>query len=96
MKSLAANNSIPIVLIPLYGTEEMAGKIEYYLRETYNMEQCHVVNSQIVRFSTGDAKAVLEDTVRGADVYILVADYMGQADLFAGDPQARQAQPLPP
>ena len=72
MKSLAANNSIPIVLIPLYGTEEMAGKIEYYLRETYNMEQCHVVNSQIVRFSTGDAKAVLEDTVRGADVYILV------------------------
>ena len=39
MKSLAANNSIPIVLIPLYGTEEMAGKIEYYLREAYNMEQ---------------------------------------------------------
>ena len=72
MSSLAATHSIPIVLIPLDGTEELAGKIEYYLRETYNMEQCHVVNSQIVRFSTGDAKAVLEDTVRGADVYILV------------------------
>ena len=72
MSSLAANHSIPIVLIPLYGTEELASKIEYYLRETYNKEECHVVNSQIVRFSTGDAKAVLEDTVRGADVYILV------------------------
>ena len=72
MSSLAATHSIPIVLIPLDGTEELAGKIEYYLRETYNKEECHVVNSQIVRFSTGDAKAVLEDTVRGADVYILV------------------------
>ena len=71
MSSLA-NHSNPIVLIPLYGTEELADKIEYYLRETYNKEECHVVNSQIVRFSTGDAKAVLEDTVRGADVYILV------------------------
>ena len=65
MSSLAATHSIPIVLIPLDGTEELAGKIEYYLRETYNKEECHVVNSQIVRFSTGDAKAVLEDTVRG-------------------------------
>ena len=72
MSQLAANHSIPIVLIPLYGTEELSSKIEYYLRETYNKEECHVVNSQIVRFSTGDAKAVLEDTVRGADVYILV------------------------
>lgn len=72
MSPLTANHSIPIVLIPLYGTEELANKIEYYLRETYNKEECHVVNSQIVRFSTGDGKAVLEDTVRGADVYILV------------------------
>ena len=70
--SRLASHSIPIVLIPLYGTEELAGKIEYYLRETYNKEECHVVNSQIVRFSTGDAKAVLEETVRGADVYILM------------------------
>lgn len=72
MSSTAEKHSIPIVLIPLCGTEELSSKIEYYLRETYNKEECHVVNSQIVRFSTGDAKAVLEDTVRGADVYILM------------------------
>lgn len=72
MSPLAAKHSIPIVLIPLCGTEELSNKIEYYLRETYNKEECHVVNSQIVRFSTGDGKAVLEETVRGADVYILV------------------------
>ena len=72
MSPLAENHSIPIVLIPLYGTEELANKIEYYLRETYNKEECHVVNSRIVRFSTGDGKAILEETVRGADVYILV------------------------
>ena len=72
MSFLSANHSVPIVLMPLYGTEELAQKIEYYLRETYNKEECHVVNPEIVRFSTGDAKAVLEETVRGADVYILV------------------------
>lgn len=72
MSSLATNHSIPIVLMPLCGTEELARKIEYYLRETYNKEECYVVNAQIVRFSTGDAKAVLEETVRGADVYILM------------------------
>lgn len=72
MNPSGESHSIPIVLIPLYGTEELAQKIEYYLRETYNKEKCHVVSSQIVRFSTGDAKAVLEDTVRGADVYILM------------------------
>ncbi len=72
MNPSGQSHSIPIVLIPLYGTEELAQKIEYYLCETYNKEECHVVSSQIVRFSTGDAKAVLEDTVRGADVYILM------------------------
>ncbi len=72
MSKLTPTHSIPIVLIPLYGTEELAKKIEYYLRETYNKEECHVVNSNIIRFSTGDAKAVLEDTIRGADIYILM------------------------
>ncbi len=72
MDSLSSSLSIPIVIIPLYGTEELSQKIEYYLKETYNSEQCHVINSNIIRFSTGDAKAVLEQTVRGADVYILM------------------------
>ena len=67
--SRLASHSIPIVLIPLYGTEELAGKIEYYLRETYNKEECHVVNSQIVRFSTGDAKAAGGDGPRRGRVY---------------------------
>lgn len=72
MDSLPSPISIPIVIIPLYGTEELSQKIEYYLKETFNTEQCHVINSNIIRFSTGDAKAVLEQTVRGADVYILM------------------------
>jgi len=72
MDSLSSNLSTPIVIIPLYGTEELSQKIEYYLKEVYNTGQCHVINSNIIRFSTGDAKAVLEQTVRGADVYILM------------------------
>lgn len=72
MKQGEENQRWPIVLIPLYGTEEMVEKIEYYLKESYNVRNIHIVHSQIIRFSTGDAKAVLDETVRGADVYILV------------------------
>ena len=32
MSSKAEKHSIPIVLIPLCGTEELSSKIEYYLR----------------------------------------------------------------
>lgn len=72
MKLCEESQRNPIVLIPLYGTEEMVKKIEYYLKESYKVKNYHIVHSQIIRFSTGDAKAVLDETVRGADVYILV------------------------
>lgn len=62
----------PITILPLYGTEEISQKVKYYLETLYGVDACHVVESKIIRFSTGDAKAVLEQTVRGADVYIIV------------------------
>lgn len=62
----------PIALISLCGTEEMADKIMHYLTTVYNNEQCHIIKSQVIRFSTGDAKAVLDESIRGADVYILM------------------------
>lgn len=71
MDSLCASN-VPITLIPLYGTEVISKKIQYYLEKIYSIGVCHVVKSDILRFSTGDAKAVLNQTVRGTDVYIII------------------------
>ena len=60
----------PIAIIPLLGTEEITKKIEFYLRQIYQGE-CRIVDISLLRFSTGDAKVVLEETVRGMDVYII-------------------------
>lgn len=64
--------STPVVIIPLQGTEEISPKIIHHLQEMLAEDSCRVVNCDIVHFTTGDAKAVLLDTVRGADVYIIV------------------------
>lgn len=64
--------SIPITIIPLYGTEELVDKIKYFMEKIYPTEGFQIVEARILRFSTGDAKAVLEQTVRGTDVYIIV------------------------
>ena len=62
----------PITIIPLYGSEELIEKIRYYMEKIYPTEGFQVVEPKICRFATGDAKAILEQTVRGADVYLLV------------------------
>lgn len=62
----------PITIIPLYGTEELIQKIGYYMEKIYPTEGFQIVEPNICRFSTGDAKASLEQTVRGTDVYLLV------------------------
>lgn len=64
--------SHPIALVPLCGTEELADQIMHYLKTVYNNEQCKIINSNIIRFSTGDAKAVLQESIRGYDVFILM------------------------
>lgn len=65
-------NHHPIALVPLSGTEEMASQIMHYLTNVYNNEDCRIVNVDLIRFSTGDAKAVFGDNIRGYDVYILM------------------------
>lgn len=67
-----SKNVYSVSLIPLYGTEELVSSVQHYLEEIYSIGKCRVVRSDILRFTTGDAKAVLEETVRGTDVFILV------------------------
>ena len=74
-------------LIPVSGCETMGEKIDYYLK-AWRAERQHehadspafagyqqptyIINSKVPRFGTGEAKGVLEQSVRGMDLYILV------------------------
>lgn len=60
-----------ICVIPLVGTEELIAKVKYYLTDMQNGREPKIIDVDLVRFSTGDAKAVLQESVRGTDVYII-------------------------
>jgi len=64
--------SMPIAIIPLYGTEELANKISYYLESIYSTGKSQIIDANFIRFMTGDGKVILENTVRGADVFIIM------------------------
>ena len=65
-------NEKHITLIPLLGMELIANKIKWYIKELYANTVCEIVTVELPRFATGDAKANLQTSVRGKDVFILV------------------------
>lgn len=61
-------------VICMKGCEELAEKIDWYLkkfREDYDQEDTYIVNTKCPRFGSGEAKCVLDETVRGNDVFII-------------------------
>jgi len=89
MKSTANYNTIPVGqlgIIALPGCEEMAEKIDYYLkswRYERNSEhkntlafagyekETYRINMTFPRFGTGEGKAALSQTIRGYDIFII-------------------------
>ena len=72
----------PLGLIVLKGAEDLGRKIDNYLVEWYNRDvgnknpkfkkKSFIIDNHCPRFTTGDAKGIIEDSVRGFDIYILV------------------------
>ena len=72
----------PLGLIVLKGAEELGKKIDNFLVEWYNRDvgnknpkfkkKSFIIENHCPRFTTGDAKGMIEDSVRGYDIYILV------------------------
>lgn len=63
-------------IISMKGCEEISHKIDNYLVNWYNKENSDTVETFLLnvscpRFATGEAKAVIHDTVRGYDIYIV-------------------------
>lgn len=61
-------------VISMRGCEEITAKIDWYLRkfrEGYENEETYITHIRCPRFGSGEAKCVIDETVRGHDVYII-------------------------
>jgi len=63
-----------LTVICMKGCEELADKIDWYLkkfRESREHEDTYIAKIKCPRFGSGEAKCVLNETVRGNDVFII-------------------------
>ena len=62
-----------LALISMRGCEDIAAQADYYLKQWRNIpeDESFVISANCPRFGTGEAKAVLNHTARGLDVYII-------------------------
>ena len=60
-------------VIGMKGCEEFAAQVDYYLKEwrRHGGEESFLVNVDCPRFGTGEAKALLHESLRGHDLYII-------------------------
>lgn len=63
----------PIGLIVLKGAEKIGKKIDNYLKSwAQNGEETFIIDSECPRFSSGDSKGIIRETVRGRDLFFIV------------------------
>ena len=63
-----------LTVICMKGCEELADKIDFYLkrfRAEFEEEETYIAKIKCPRFGSGEAKCVLNETVRGNDVFII-------------------------
>jgi ribose-phosphate pyrophosphokinase len=58
-------------IIAMPGTEDFAGKIDFYLKEWRNTTRSFILPVKVPRFLSGDAKAELMESARGKDLFII-------------------------
>jgi len=89
----SAHTASNLGIIALSGAAELGDKINFYLTNWYNDEaigakqkkrDTFLIRNACPRFTTGDGKGMVLDTVRGKDLYILcdVGNYSLEYDLF--------------
>lgn len=88
----------PLGLIVLEGAKELGNKINEYLVNWYNRDakivdphfkkrDSFIINCECPRFTTGDGKGIIYDSVRGLDIYIIVdvGNYSCKYKLYEGE-----------
>lgn len=78
----------PLGLLVAEGAKELGAKIDWHLarwaKEAGMDRKTFIIESECPRFSSGDAKGLIKDTVRGDDLFILVdmGNYSCTYELF--------------
>jgi ribose-phosphate pyrophosphokinase len=67
------SESLSLVAMP--GAESFSSSVDYYLKKWHNTEKSFVADVSVPRFLTGDAKAVLNESVRAKDIFIISDPY---------------------
>lgn len=87
-------DSSNMAIIALKGAEELGKKVDYYLVNWYNSEAkangkkntktTFLVGNNCPRFTTGDGKALINDSIRGKDLFIIcdVGNYSIEYNMF--------------
>lgn len=75
MEESSANSTFAqLSVISMRGCEEITAKIDWYLRkfrEGYENKETYITHIHCPRFGSGEAKCIIDETVRGHDVYII-------------------------
>ena len=58
-------------VIAMKGCEKFVSQVDKYLKEWRETDQTFVAKHECPRFGTGEAKCVINETLRGDDVYII-------------------------
>ncbi|MBP3435914.1 MAG: ribose-phosphate pyrophosphokinase [Clostridia bacterium] len=70
------NQVAPLSVIAQPGTEELASKINYYLTDWAAKagvpKETFLIEAECPRFSSGDGKGLIKESIRGDDLFILV------------------------
>jgi ribose-phosphate pyrophosphokinase len=59
-------------IVTIKGCEKLTEQIDYYLREWRGDSETFKINTDCPRFTTGEAKGIVKESVRGYDIFILV------------------------
>lgn len=57
-------------VIGMRGCENFASQVDYYLKRWRNSEKTFIADAQCPRFGSGEAKALINESMRGLDLYI--------------------------
>jgi len=64
-----------LCLIAMPGAESFSASVDYYLKTWHDTDLSFIIDAQCPRFSTGDAKGVLMESVRAKDIFIISDPY---------------------
>ena len=58
-------------VIGMKGCEDFTAQVDYYLKSIRGDENTFIVKANCPRFGSGEAKALINESMRGLDLYII-------------------------